>query len=56
MGYIKGEDVRGYQFTNEIICSECIKSEELSEVTEDEILCDFSEEDFYFCDRCKKQM
>lgn len=58
MSHIKGEEVRGYQFKDELVCLDCVEKDELKEITEDEILTEseMDEDDYYFCDRCKEQL
>ena len=59
MGFVKNEEIRGYQFDNEVVCSDCATKQDLEELKEDEIL---TEDDIeksdgtYFCDRCKKEI
>jgi uncharacterized protein with PIN domain len=58
MAHIKGEDVRGYEVEGKILCSDCMGKDALTEIVEDQILTEseMEEEDFYFCDECKKQL
>jgi hypothetical protein len=58
MGYIKGEDIRGYYFNNTVVCNNCVTPEDLNELQEDQIITEteMTEDDYYFCDRCKKQL
>ena len=58
MGYIKGEDIKGYHFDCGYVCFDCATDKDLSNLMEDEILTenDMKEEDYYFCDRCSKQL
>lgn len=57
MGEVPKDDIIAYRVENEIICDDCIKSEELVKLTEQNIIL-LSEKDdaVYFCDRCKKQI
>ena len=58
MGFIRREDIRGYRFDSDYVCVDCASDKELSELLEKEILTEnnVSEEDYYFCDRCSKQL
>ena len=38
MGYIKGEDVRGYRFEEELVCGDCATRQEMKALKEEEIL------------------
>jgi hypothetical protein len=55
-GQIKPEDIRGYRLGEEFVCGECLNDEEREDLKGDNFLTDqgMDEEDFYFCDRCKK--
>ena len=57
MAHIRGEDVRGYKFKNEIVCHDCVETNELEGITADEFLLgsEMDEDDYYFCDRCSLQ-
>ena len=54
MGIISQEDVRGYNFTGEIVCINCITNNDEKNLKGDEILTEdhIEGDDFYFCDRC----
>ncbi len=59
MGFIKGDDVRGYRHGGESLCTECAEGHEfLKNLKEDSIITvqDVEGGDLYFCDRCKKQI
>lgn len=59
MEIIKADDVKGYRLKNgEIICLQCMDKKILADLEEDEILTeeDLNEENFFFCDRYKKQV
>ncbi len=52
-------DVLGYKINGEIVCRECITDDESSEITQEDVITRDEVEnsdDFYFCDRCKKQI
>jgi uncharacterized protein with PIN domain len=59
MGIIKEEEIAGYHLNTDasVVCKGCITAEEVSAITEEEIIpqkeVDDSD-DFYFCNRCKK--
>ena len=56
MGYIKGEEVRGYKFEDEIVCCDCATRQELEALKEEQVITnsEIKEEDYYFCDRCEE--
>lgn len=58
MGFIEISQVAGYRFENELVCPDCATEEDLKELTEDKVLTNshLETDDFYFCDRCKKQI
>jgi hypothetical protein len=53
---VKKEDIIGYWFEREIVCTDCINDNELEDITQDEIITenDSSEDVMIFCDRCNK--
>jgi hypothetical protein len=53
---IKKEDIIGYWFDREIVCTDCINDNELEDITQDEIITeeDCNTDEMIFCDRCKK--
>ncbi len=57
MGIVK--DIVGYRIANEIVCLECMESEDYEELTQDQAITQDElnqTDDTYFCDRCKKQL
>ena len=59
MGFIKGDEIRGYRFDQgQIVCRECARGEDLKDVVEEDVLTDHEVDgdDLWFCDRCKKQL
>ncbi|SPF41440.1 hypothetical protein SBDP1_340007 [Syntrophobacter sp. SbD1] len=53
MGVYKREEIRGiFGRDGEVICSECMTTEEWREMTEQEIIME-DEGQIYFCDRCE---
>ncbi|MFH1440843.1 MAG: hypothetical protein ABIH18_02215 [Candidatus Omnitrophota bacterium] len=57
MGKVPRDDIVAYCVEDKIVCDDCIKSEELIKIREQDIIL-LSEKEcaFYFCDRCKKQI
>jgi hypothetical protein len=53
MGYVKSDEVRGAHIEGQVVCAECLTSEEWDNLTEDQIITDdtITEDDLYFCDR-----
>jgi hypothetical protein len=53
---IKKEDIIGYWFEREIVCTDCVNDNELGNITQDEIITehDSSKDVMIFCDRCNK--
>ena len=53
---IKKENIVGYWFDEEIVCTDCINDNELEDITQDEIITenDRIEDVMIFCDRCNK--
>lgn len=53
---IKKEDIIGYWFDEEIVCTDCINDSELEDTTQDEIITesDSNKDVMMFCDRCNK--
>jgi hypothetical protein len=57
MTRIKKDEILGYQFDTETICTECATPEELKDLNRDEVLTAESiGGDLVFCDRCKKHI
>ena len=62
MGIVKQEDIRGYwigERNKQLVCADCVKDDEIGDLTEDMILTSQEVEvgeDLCFCDRCHKQM
>jgi len=57
MTRFKEDEVLGYQFDTETICTECATPEELKDLNMDEVLtAENIGDDLVFCDRCKKQI
>ena len=56
MGYIKGDEVRGYRFENEVVCCDCTTRQELQTLKEEQVITTsaINEEDYYSCDRCEE--
>jgi len=57
MGMIDNEEIRGYRVGEEISCEKCMKPEEIRALKEADLILQKeleSEENLYFCDRCKK--
>jgi hypothetical protein len=60
MGYIKPEEICGYNLDNEIVCTGCIDSEDFIDdlpikdiITNDDV---DKDDGIYFCDRCKERL
>ena len=53
---IKKEDIIGYWFDQEIVCTDCINENELKDITPDEIITenDINRDVMIFCNRCNK--
>jgi hypothetical protein len=60
MGHYKLDEIAAIQDDmGSITCLECATSEEMANLTEDQIISDKrveDNEDFYFCDSCKKRI
>ncbi len=56
MGIYETGEVAGFQLGDEIVCPDCISKEESADLTEDEILPTIDENDYFFCNRCKKRL
>jgi hypothetical protein len=59
MGIIKADEIAGYCFGGEMVCLECVQSDELTDLRKDDVLVRNdveSSEDMYFCDRCGKEL
>lgn len=60
MGYIEVEEIRGYLLDQQVVCSECMRSNDSTDdVERQDIITDYdvdNDEGFYFCDRCNKRL
>jgi hypothetical protein len=61
MGYFKSDEIAGIRDDQgKIYCMECATAEQQDELTEEQIIStkeiEDPEEDFYFCDVCKKRL
>jgi hypothetical protein len=59
MAKIKREDMIGAYIGEELICVECLTEEEDQKLEENQIFTEDERDktdDFFFCDRCKKQL
>ena len=56
MGYIKGEEVRGYRFEDEMVCCDCATKQELKALKAEEVITNsqINNDDYYSCDRCEE--
>jgi len=53
---IKKEDILGYWFDREIVCTDCINDNELEDINQGKIITeeDCKPDEMIFCDRCNK--
>lgn len=58
MGVIKFEEVVGFFVGRECVCCDCLHPDEGGDVTQEEVITQsqVEAEDYYFCDRCQKQL
>jgi hypothetical protein len=57
VGIIKNDEIVGYQVHEQIVCSECIKPDEVNELRENHVITERDiEEDLHFCDRCGEKL
>ena len=59
MAIINQEEIKGYHFPNELVCTDCIEDAEMVDAKYDEILILTElerDENIYFCDRCKGRL
>ncbi len=56
MGHIKGEEVRGYRFEDEMVCSDCSTKQGLKALNLEEVITNsqINNDDYYSCDRCEE--
>jgi len=57
MGRFKEDEVAAYNLGEELVCTACAGADELTDLTQDQVVLDSElEEEFAFCDRCKKRI
>jgi len=57
MGRIKEEDILVFYVGQELICNGCITETERNALKLDDVITDTeSDEEMFFCDRCKEQI
>jgi hypothetical protein len=59
MGIIRADEIRGFSVDERILCPDCAATEKLDgsmDLTPDNLIVEGEmDEDFYFCDECKKR-
>lgn len=59
MAFIKKDDIVGFRFDSEVVCTDCVTQEDLQDlkqhniITEDEVE---QADGHFFCDRCKEEI
>jgi hypothetical protein len=59
MAVFKVEDIKGYCFQDEMVCTDCADREEINSLKVDEVITENEiqkGDDLYFCDRCKERI
>ena len=59
MGVIKVEEIVGFFIGEECVCCNCIQTPEESEMIQEKVIVQSAletEDNYYFCDRCKKRI
>lgn len=58
MSVIKMDEIMAYQIKEETVCTDCATKDETDDLTLDDVILESSrdDEEFTFCDRCKKQI